>query len=158
MPSLQRSPKNNVKYSRYVGDDDCTTLAALAKENLYKLQKYSNIIPMKRSLSTRLYNLCQRMKFSAGSFILTQKVMNYLMKCFHIVFIRTRATSQNCLNLQNQLYLMHLVTTAVVTQLGADITQLQQPIHTYSGTPPYGHPVNTVTSIIRSLFFVPAKH
>ena len=44
-------------FSSYVGDDDSTTLAELVKQTPYKLQKYSDIIHIKRSLSTRLYNL-----------------------------------------------------------------------------------------------------
>ena len=73
--------ETNVKFSSYVGDDDSTTLAELVKQTPYKLQKYSDIIHIKRSLSTRLYNLSQRMKFPNCS-ILSQKVINYLIKCF----------------------------------------------------------------------------
>ena len=53
---FKEAPKNNVKFSSYVGDDDSTTLAELVKRTPYKLQKYSDIIHIKRSLSTRLYN------------------------------------------------------------------------------------------------------
>lgn len=55
--------QTKVKYSSYVGDDDSTTLAELVKQSPYELQKYSDIIHIKRSLGTRLYNLSQRMKF-----------------------------------------------------------------------------------------------
>lgn len=78
---LKRHHKKNVKFSSYVGDDDSTTLAELVKQTPYQLQKYSDIIHMKRSLSTHLYNLSQRNKFSNCS-ILSQKVINYLVKCF----------------------------------------------------------------------------
>lgn len=78
---FKEAPQGNVKFSSYVGDDDSTTLAELVKQTPYQLQKYSDIIHMKRSLSTRLYNLSQRSKFSNCS-ILSQKVINYLIKCF----------------------------------------------------------------------------
>ena len=42
---------------------------------------FSDIIHIKRSLGTRLYNLSQRMKFTNCS-VLSQKVINYLQKCF----------------------------------------------------------------------------
>ena len=78
---FKEAPKNDVKFSSYVGDDDSTTLAELVKQTPYKFKKYSDIIHMKRSLSTRLYNLSQRMKLPNCS-ILSQKVINYLVKCF----------------------------------------------------------------------------
>ena len=55
--------QDQVKYPSYVGDDDSTTLAELVKVAPYKLQKFSDIIHIKRSLGTRLYNLSQRAKF-----------------------------------------------------------------------------------------------
>ena len=51
---FKEAPKNNVKFSSYVGDDDSTALAELVKQTPYELQKYSDIIHMKRSLSTHL--------------------------------------------------------------------------------------------------------
>ncbi len=74
MPTFQRS-------TSYVGDDDSTTLAELVKQTPYELHKYFDIIHIKRSLSTCLYNLSQRMKFPKCS-TLSQKVINYLIKCF----------------------------------------------------------------------------
>ena len=55
--------QDQVKYPSYVRDDDSTTLAELVKVAPYKLQKFSDIIHIKRSLGTRLYNLSQRAKF-----------------------------------------------------------------------------------------------
>ena len=78
---FKAAPENQVKYSAYIGDDDSTTLAELVKTTPYKLQKFSDIIHIKRSLSTRLYNLSQRAKFQNCS-VLSQKVINYLLKCF----------------------------------------------------------------------------
>ena len=48
--------KDSVRYSSYVGDDDCTTLAELLKQFPSKLRKFSNMYKMihiKRSLGTR---------------------------------------------------------------------------------------------------------
>ena len=73
--------KDQVKYTSYVGDDDSTTLAELVKKVPYELHKFSDIIHIKRSLGTRLYNLSQRVKFPDSS-SLSQKVINYLQKCF----------------------------------------------------------------------------
>ena len=78
------APKSNVKFSSYVGDDDSTTLAELVRTAPYQLQKYSDIIHIKRSLTTRLYNWSQRNK-SPGCSVLSQKVINYLVKCFFIL-------------------------------------------------------------------------
>ena len=75
------APQAKVKYSSYVGDDDSTTLAELVKQSPHELQTFSDIIHIKRSLGTRLYNLSQRMKFPNCS-VLSQKVINYLQKCF----------------------------------------------------------------------------
>ena len=73
--------KDQVKYTSYVGDDDSTTLAELVKQVSYELHKFSDIIHIKRSLGTRLYNLSQRVEFPDSS-SLSQKVINYLQKCF----------------------------------------------------------------------------
>ncbi|CAB4020261.1 Hypothetical predicted protein, partial [Paramuricea clavata] len=76
------APQTKVKYSSYVGDDDSTTLSELVKQQPpYELQKFSDIIYIKRSLGTKLYNVSQRMKFPNCS-VLSQKVINYLQKCF----------------------------------------------------------------------------
>lgn len=45
------------------------------------LKKISDFVHTKRSLNTRLYNLSQHQKFPNSS-VLSQKVVNYLVKCF----------------------------------------------------------------------------
>ena len=128
---FKEAPKNNVKFSSYVGDDDSTTLAELVKRTPYKLQKNSDIIHIKRSLSTRLYNLSQRMKFPNSS-ILSQKVINYLIKCFSYCIQQNKGNKSELsksLN-QSQSCPMHLVTTATVTLPGADFIQILQLTHT----------------------------
>ena len=75
------SLNSQVKLSVYVGDEDSTT-AAHAKEKVpYSVEKWTDILHAERSLTTRLYNLSQRGKF-VNSSTLSQKVINYLVKCF----------------------------------------------------------------------------
>ena len=71
--------KSNVKFSTYTGDDDSTTELHLKVP--YGVEKWSDTVHIKRSLTTRLYNLSQRSKFPNCS-ISSQKVINYLVKCF----------------------------------------------------------------------------
>ena len=78
---FQRAPTHGIKYDKYIGDDDSTTLAQLKTNVPYGLEKLSDFIHTKRSLNTRLYNLSQRQRFENSS-ILSQKVINYLIKCF----------------------------------------------------------------------------
>ena len=73
--------KQNVKYSVYTGDDDSTTEAHIRQKVNYEVEKLSDVVHMKRSLTTRLYNLRQHGKFPNSS-TLSQKVINYLVKCF----------------------------------------------------------------------------
>ena len=75
------APEHHVKFSTYVGDDDTTTLSHLHQNVPYGVQKWSDIVHAKRSLTTRLYNLSSRCKFQNCS-SLSQKVINYLGKCF----------------------------------------------------------------------------
>jgi hypothetical protein len=75
------TPKEKVKFSIYVGDDDTTTLCHLNQNVPYGVEKWSDIVHAKRSLISRLYNISLRSKFENSS-ALSQKVINYLGKCF----------------------------------------------------------------------------
>ena len=75
------APDAKVKYSTYIGDDDSTTLADIRTKVPYHVEKYSDIIHAKRSLTTRLYNLKDRFKDPNCS-ILSSKVISYFSKCF----------------------------------------------------------------------------
>ena len=86
---FQRAPERGMKYDRYIGDDDYTTFAHLKTNVPYGLEKNSDLIHVKCSLNTRLYNLSQRQKIPNSS-VLSQKVISYLMKCFNIVFNNTK--------------------------------------------------------------------
>ena len=76
-----KAPQSGIKFSVYVGDDDSTTLATIKNKVPYGVEKWSDIVHVKRSLNTRLYNLKDRFKGSNCS-ILSAKVINYLTKCF----------------------------------------------------------------------------
>ena len=76
------SLNSNVKRSVYAGDEDSTTAAHIKEKVPYPVEKWTDIVHAKRSLTTtRLYNLSQRGKF-VNSSTLSQKVINYLVKCF----------------------------------------------------------------------------
>ena len=75
------SLNSNVKLSVYVGDEDSTTAAHIKEKVPYPVEKWTDIVHAKRSLTTRLYNLSQHGKF-VNSSTLSQKVINYLVKCF----------------------------------------------------------------------------
>ena len=67
--------------SIFVDDDDTTTQAHLHQNVPYGVEKWSDVIHAKRSLTTRLYNLSSRCPFPDSS-TLSQKVINFLAKCF----------------------------------------------------------------------------
>ena len=48
------APKAGVKFSTYVGDDDSTTLADIHAKVPYDVQKLSDTVHTKRSLTSRL--------------------------------------------------------------------------------------------------------
>ena len=53
---FSNATKQNVKYSVYTGDDDSTTEAHIRQKVNYEVEKLSDVVHMKRSLTTRLYN------------------------------------------------------------------------------------------------------
>ena len=78
---FSNAPNQNIKYSVYTGDDDSTTEAHIRQKVSYKVEKLSDIVHIKRALTSRLYNLKEYGKFRNSS-TLSQKVINYLVKCF----------------------------------------------------------------------------
>ena len=82
-----------VKFSIYTGDDDSTTEAHIRQKVAYDVEKFSDIIHMKRSLTTRLYNLGQNAKFDNCS-PQSQKVINHLVKCFSYAIAQNKGDSK----------------------------------------------------------------
>ena len=80
---FQNAPKHQIKYSVYTGDEDSTTECYIHQQVPYGVEKFSDIVHIKRSLTTRLYNLSKSEKFLNCS-PLSQKVIEYLVKCFSI--------------------------------------------------------------------------
>ncbi|XP_068673244.1 uncharacterized protein [Montipora foliosa] len=68
-------------FSTYVGDDDSTTIADILSKVPYKVEKWSDTIHTKRSLTTRLYNLKDCFK-NPNCSTLSNKVISYYAKCF----------------------------------------------------------------------------
>lgn len=86
--------KSNVKFSIYTGDDDSTTESHLKQKVPYGVEKWSDTVHIKRSLTTRLYNLSQRSKFPNSS-VLSQKVINYLVKSFTYCIAQNKGDPTN---------------------------------------------------------------
>lgn len=68
---------------KYPGDGDSTIECYVHEQVPHGIEKYSDSIHIKRSFTTRLYNLSKRDKFVNCS-SLSQKVIDYLGKCFLI--------------------------------------------------------------------------
>ena len=84
-----------MKFSTYVRDDDSTTLADIHAKVPHDVQKWSDTVHTKRSLTSRLYNLKERIQASKlypNCSALSQKVISYFAKCF------SYAISQNAGN------------------------------------------------------------
>jgi len=60
---------SNVTFSTYTGDDDSTTESHLKQNAPYGVEKWSDTVHIKRSLTRRLYNLSQRHKFPNSSLL-----------------------------------------------------------------------------------------
>jgi hypothetical protein len=91
---FNNAPKQGVRYSTYTGNDNSTTESYLHQQVCYRVEKFSNIIHMKQSLTTRLYNLSKMGKFTDHS-PLSSKVIEYLVKCFSIVIGQNKADSKS---------------------------------------------------------------
>lgn len=81
-----------VKLSTYTGDEDSITAAHIRGNVSYPVEKWTDIIHAKRSLTTRLINLSQRSKF-VNSSTLSLKVINHLSKCFSYSVAQNKANS-----------------------------------------------------------------
>ena len=86
---FNNAPNHGIKYSTYTGDEDSTTELYLNQHVPYGIEKFSDIIHIKRSITTRLYNLSKTAQFQNSS-TLSAKVINYLVKCFSIVVAQNK--------------------------------------------------------------------
>ena len=59
---FNKAPTQGVKFSIYTGDDDSTTEAHMRQKVGYHVEKFSDIVHMKTSLTTHLYNLNKKCK------------------------------------------------------------------------------------------------
>ncbi|CAB4021337.1 Hypothetical predicted protein [Paramuricea clavata] len=75
--------KHNAKYSTCTGDDDSTTECFIHAQVPYRVEKFSDIIHIKRSLTSRSHNLAKMKRFPDCS-SLSRKVIDYLVKCFSV--------------------------------------------------------------------------
>ena len=87
---FKNAPNHGIKYSSYTGDEDSTTELYLNQQVPYGIEKFSDIIHIKRSITTRLYNLSKTAQFKDSS-TLSAKVINYLVKCFSIVVAQNKS-------------------------------------------------------------------
>ena len=79
METFNNALTQAVKFSYNTGDDYSTTEAHIQQKVSYGVEKFSDIIHMKRSLTTQLYNVSHSSKFVDSS-SLSQKVINYMVK------------------------------------------------------------------------------
>ena len=84
--------KHTVKYSTYTGDKDSTTEAHIRQKVGYMVEKLSDIVHMKRSLTTHPYNL-KNARFPNSS-TLSQKVIIYLVKCFSYAMVQNKGNQE----------------------------------------------------------------
>ena len=87
---FKKAPKYGIKYSTYTGDDDSTTELYINQQVPYGVEKFSDIIHIKRSLTTRLYNLSKMAQFKECS-ILSAKVIEYVVKSFSIAIAQNKS-------------------------------------------------------------------
>ena len=90
---FNNAPNHAVKFSSYTGDDDSTTEAHIREKVTYGVEKFRDIVHIKRSLTTRLYNLSQSGRIENCS-PLSQKVINYLVKCFSYSITQNKGNSK----------------------------------------------------------------
>ena len=90
---FQHATTSHVKYSTYTGDEDSTTELYVHQQVPYSIEKVSGIIHIKRSLTTRLYNMSKGQKFENCS-ALSQKVIDYLVKCFSIAVHQSKGNAK----------------------------------------------------------------
>jgi len=72
---------SGTQFSTYVGDDDSSTIADILNKVSYKVEKWSDTIHTKRSLTTCLYNLKDSFKNPNCSTLSNEVISNY-GKCF----------------------------------------------------------------------------
>ena len=66
----------------FIGDDDCSTLSKISKEVVYHVEKWSDTVHAKRTLINHLHKLKCETSFPRGESALSNKVIDYLGKCF----------------------------------------------------------------------------
>jgi len=118
------APKQKVKYAFYTGDNDPTTETHIRQKVSYGDKKFSDIVHFKRSLTTRLYNLSHNAKF-ADSFILSQKVINYLVKCFSYGVAQNKGNAKAIQAPLTVLFPTLLATIETVTISGVTSSKIQ---------------------------------
>ena len=82
---FKRAPVQNnnpAKYAVFIGDDDCSTLSKIREEVVYHVEKWSDTVHAKRTLINHLHKLKCETSFPRGESALSNKVIDYLGKCF----------------------------------------------------------------------------
>ena len=83
-----------MKYSIFIGDDDCTTISRIREEVDYEVEKWSDTVHAKRTLLNHLYKLKSGKSFPANKSTLSDKVIEYLGKCFSYCVAQNVGNSQ----------------------------------------------------------------
>lgn len=76
------APNHGVKYSVFIGDDDSSTIAKIREEVAYNVDKWSDSTHATRTLVSHLHKIRSEKNNFPGESVLSQKVIDYLQKCF----------------------------------------------------------------------------
>ena len=76
------APNQGVKYSVFIGDDDSSTIAKIREEVAYTVKKWSDSTHATRTLVSHLHKIRSEKNNFPGESVLSQKVVDYLQKCF----------------------------------------------------------------------------
>lgn len=79
---FQQAPKNGVKYSVFIGDDDSATIAKIREEVEYTVEKWSDASHATRTIVGHLNKISSERKNQPEESPLSQKVIDYFRKCF----------------------------------------------------------------------------
>ncbi len=111
--------KHTVKYSTYTGDKDSTAEAHIRQKVGYMVENLSDIVHMKRSLTTHPYNL-KKCKISKQFHIIAKGHHISGPNAFPMLWCKTKATKKKSKKQLNALSLMLSETIQNATVVGVD--------------------------------------
>lgn len=92
------APNHGVKYSVFIGDDDSSTIAKIREEVAYSVEKWSDSTHATRTLVSHLHKIRSEKNNFPGESVLSQKVIDYLQKCFSYCLSQNKGIQKNMRN------------------------------------------------------------